>query len=152
MKIFWAWQSDTPGSTGRHFVRAALIDAIKVLKQPEEIEEPTQAENRESMHLDQDRQGVTGSPGLADTIKQKIEASRVFVADITPLARIPKRRGVKGSREKRNMNPNVAIELGYALHALKEERVLLVLNSHYGGRTFSISEAQSLTICRQPRL
>jgi hypothetical protein len=44
------------------------LDAITALKQPDEIEEPTQAENRESMHLDQDRQGVTGSPGLADTI------------------------------------------------------------------------------------
>src|SRR6266567_5385993 len=136
MKIFWSWQSDTPGNTGRHFVRAALLDAITVLKQPEEIEEPTQAENRESMHLDQDRQGVTGSPGLADTIKKKIEVSMVFIADITPVSKIAKRKDVKGSREKRNMNPNVAIELGYALHALNESGVLLVLNEYYGGREF----------------
>lgn len=144
MKIFWSWQSDTPGKTGRHFVRAALLDAINMLKQPDEIEEPTQAENRESMHLDQDRQDVTGSPGLADTIKRKIEASAVFVADITPVSRIPKRRGVKGSREKRNMNPNVAIELGYALSALKEERLLLVLNAHYGSREFIPFDLQHL--------
>lgn len=144
MKIFWSWQSDTPGKTGRHFVRAALLEAINVLKQPDEIEEPTQAVNRESVHLDQDRQGVTGSPGLADTIKKKIEASTVFVADITPVSRIPKRRGVEGSRVKRNMNPNVAIELGYALHALGEERVLLVLNQHYGGREFIPFDLQHL--------
>jgi hypothetical protein len=145
MKIFWSWQSDTPGNTGRYFVRDALIEAIKHLKQPEDIEEPTQAENRESIHLDSDRQGVTGSPGLADTIKRKIEASTVFVADVTPVSKIPKRKGVKGSREKRNMNnPNVAIELGYALHALGEEGVLLVLDEYYGGREFLPFDLQHL--------
>lgn len=136
MKIFWAWQSDTPGKTGRHFVRDALLDAIRVLKQPEEVEEPTKAENRESMHLDQDRQNVTGSPALADTIKRKIRESAVFIGDVTPVSKIPRQIGIKDSREKRNMNPNVAIELGYAQHALGDERVLMVLNEHYGGREF----------------
>lgn len=136
MKIFWSWQSDTPGKTGRHFVRSALLDAIEILKQPEEVEEPTKAENRESMHLDQDRQNVTGSPALADTIKRKIRESAVFIGDVTPVSRIPKQKNVENSREKRNMNPNVAIELGYAQHALGDEHVLMVLNDHYGGREF----------------
>src|SRR5207302_124894 len=35
-----------------------------------------------------------------------------------------------------NMNPNVAIELGYAQHALGDERVLMVLNEYYGGRSY----------------
>ena len=136
MKIFWSWQSDTPGKTGRYFVREALLGAIKILKQPEEVEEPTTADNRESMHLDQDRQNVTGSPALAETIKRKIRDSAVFVGDITPVSRVPKRKEAKNSREKRNMNPNVAIELGYAQHALGDERVLMVLNEYYGGREF----------------
>lgn len=136
MKIFWSWQSDTPGKIGRHFVRDALLEAIATLKQPDEIEEPTQAENRESMHLDQDRQDVTGSPPLVDTIKQKIRDTAVFLGDVTPVSTIPKRRGVAGSKQKRNMNPNVAIELGYAQHAIGDERILLVLNEFYGGRQF----------------
>jgi|SRR5262249_1144877 len=98
MRIFWAWQSDTPGKTGRHFVRDALLEAIKILKQPEDVEEPTRAENRETMHLDQDRQNVTGSPALADTIKRKIRESAVFIGDVTPVSKIPKRTGVKESR------------------------------------------------------
>jgi len=136
MKIFWSWQSDTPGKTGRHFVRHALSDAITVLKQPDEIEEPTQAANRESMHLDQDRQDVTGSPPLVDTIKQKIRDTAVFLADVTPVSKVPKRKDVPGSQQKRNMNPNVALELGYAQRAIGDERVLLVLNEFYGGRQF----------------
>lgn len=136
MKIFWSWQSDTVGKTGRYFVRDALLDAIATLKQPDEVEEPTKAENRESIHLDQDRQNVTGSPALADTIKRKIRESAVFIGDVTPVSTIPQQKGVKDSREKRNMNPNVAIELGYAQHALGDERVLMVLNEAYGGREF----------------
>jgi hypothetical protein len=136
MKIFWSWQSDTPGHTGRYFVRDALLDAIKTLKQPEEVEEPTKAQNRENMHLDHDRQNVTGSPALADTIRRKIRASAVFIGDVTPVSKIPEPKDSGNSREKRNMNPNVAIELGYAQHALGDERVLMVLNNHYGGREF----------------
>ena len=55
MKIFWSWQSDTPGKIGRHFVRDALNAAIEQLKQTLEIEEPTALEARSAMHLDQDR-------------------------------------------------------------------------------------------------
>ncbi|MDB5396981.1 MAG: hypothetical protein JWM91_4487 [Rhodospirillales bacterium] len=83
MKVLWSWQSDTPGKVGRHFVRNELLEAIKVLKQPEDIEEPTTAETREALHLDHDRQGVSGSPDLAPTIYRKIDASAVFIADVT---------------------------------------------------------------------
>ena len=34
MKVFWSWQSDTPGKTGRHFVRDALAEAVARLRQP----------------------------------------------------------------------------------------------------------------------
>jgi hypothetical protein len=58
MKIFWSWQSDTHGPTGRFFVRDALKAAIARLKEPEDVEEPSERELRESIHLDQDRQGA----------------------------------------------------------------------------------------------
>jgi len=38
MKIFWSWQSDTPETTGRYFVRDALIEAVAQLKIPEDID------------------------------------------------------------------------------------------------------------------
>src|ERR1043166_4613519 len=74
MKIFWSWQSDTPGKTGRHFVRQTLLDAIRDLKQPEDVEEPTERERKDALHLDQDRQGIPGSPDLFRTILEKIDA------------------------------------------------------------------------------
>ena len=137
MKIFWSWQSDTPGKTGRHFIRQALGDAIEFLKAPDDVEEPIERDIRDALHLDHDRLGVSGSPDLAGLILQKIGASQVVVADVTPVSTFPARRTeTEVIPEKRNMNPNVAIELGYALHALSDRNVLMVLNTHYGDRSF----------------
>jgi hypothetical protein len=127
MKIFWSWQSDTPGKIGRHFVRAALLLAIEALKQAPDMEEPTAAETREGLHLDQDRQDVPGSPDLAPTIFEKIERATVFVADVTLV-------GSSDEGSKRLMNSNVAIEYGHAHHALGSEAILMVQNIHYGER------------------
>lgn len=136
MKIFWSWQSDTPGKTGRHFIRQALADAISALKQTEDVEEPIERENKDALHLDHDREGVSGSPDLARLILDKIDASSVFVADVTPVSTIPARpAGQETIPEKRNMNPNVAIELGYALRGLSDRNVLMVLNTYYGDRS-----------------
>ncbi len=116
MKIFWSWQSDTPGRIGRHFVRDVLADAIKVLKQPEDVEEPSDRDARQSLHLDQDRQGVPGSPDLAPTIFGKISRASVFVADVTLVG---KNRdlgtGDRPDRSKKLINSNVAIEYGYPI-------------------------------------
>jgi hypothetical protein len=133
MKVFWSWQADTAGKTGRHFVRAALADAIEALKQPKEIEEPAERDAREALHLDHDRQGVPGSPDLATTIFRKIEQSAVFVADVTLVAGIQGGEIAGGNTTaKKLINSNVAIEYGYAY--------LLIRKS-----TSSVSSARSAT-------
>lgn len=121
MKIFWSWQSDTPGKIGRHFVRNALEDALKELN-----EEPT-IEESDRFELDHDRKGVPGSPDLVSTILKKIEESKVFVADVTPVGR-------SESNNRALLNPNVAIELGYALAKIGDNGLLMVLNSSFGDR------------------
>jgi hypothetical protein len=137
MKIFWSWQSDTPGKTGRFFVRDALLAAIEELRVPPDIEEPDRNELREALHLDSDRQGVPGSPDLAATILEKIEAAGVVIADVTPVGQVSAQ--VRDNEQeiapaKKLMNPNVAIELGYAIRAVTDRKVLMVCNAHYGDR------------------
>jgi hypothetical protein len=127
MKIFWSWQSDTPGKIGRHFVRDALRLAIEHLKQAPDVEEPTAAETRDGIYLDHDREGVTGSPDLARTIFNKIDRAAVFVVDVTVV-------GASNDGSKRLINSNVAIEYGHAHHSLGDEAILMVQNTHYGGR------------------
>src|ERR1035437_5263730 len=134
MKVLWSWQSDTLGNIGRFFVRDALQEAIEQLQEAPEIEEPTAKANREALHLDHDVKGVTGSPDLARTIFDKIDRSEVVVADVTLVGQVPD--GIDGDKKhvpgKKLINSNVAIELGYALHAVTDKRVLLVFNEHFG--------------------
>jgi hypothetical protein len=124
MKIFWSWQSDTPKDIGRFFVRDALREAIQVLKTDEHVLEPLERETAAKLELDSDRQGVPGSPDLAATIFDKIEAADVFVADVTIVGATPE--------GKKLINSNVAIEYGHAHKALSFRRVLMVQNHHYG--------------------
>ncbi len=102
-----------------------------------DVEEPSEREIKAALHLDQDRQGIPGSPDLANEIFKKIDSATVFVADVTPVSIIDSRIVNEDVvAEKRNMNPNVAIELGYALRALGTFKFLMVLNTYYGDRRF----------------
>ena len=78
--------------------------------------------------LDHDRKGVPGSPDLASVILEKIRGSDAFVADVTPVGATP------NEPPKQLMNPNVAIELGYALHTITDRRTIMVFNAAYGAR------------------
>lgn len=121
MKIFWSWQSDTPGNIGRHFIKETLEMAIRELKKEIEVDEPNRG-----LHLDHDRKGIPGSPDLASTILEKIKLSSVFIADVTPIGQ------TTGSKPL--INSNVAIELGYALAYIGDRGLLMVLNESYGDR------------------
>lgn len=123
MKVFWSWQSDHPGRISRHFVREALELAVEQLNESPEIQEAER-----EVTLDHDRKGVPGSPDLANTILAKIRASDVFVADVSPVGK------TDATPPKRLINSNVAIELGYALDALGDSRLIMVMNEHYGSR------------------
>jgi hypothetical protein len=125
MKVFWSWQSDLPGKISRYLIRDALDAAIQELNSDLAVEEP----NRDGeVTLDQDRKGTVGSPTLAEVIFEKIRASDVFVADVTPVGLTP------AAPAKKLINSNVAIELGFALGALSDRRLLMVLNTAYGVR------------------
>lgn len=132
MKIFWSWQSDTHQPSGRHFVRDVLIQLAKDLNgvdQAEEAERPDQDEEDDGqdpgwVDIDHDTLGVGGSPRIADTILRKIDQAAVFVADVTPVG--------KTQGGKFLPNPNVMIELGYALRVIELERIVLVMNRAEG--------------------
>jgi hypothetical protein len=139
MKVFWSWQSDTHEKTCRYFVRDALDAAINQLKTPQDVEEPSEAARREQLHSDAGREGVPGSPDLARAIMQKIDTASVVIADVTPVGKGLPRKNADGIEipAKALMNPNVAIELGYALgkHSTDEtNNLLMILNTYYGDR------------------
>jgi hypothetical protein len=113
--VFYSWQSDLPNACNRGFIQEALENAAAEIKADDTVAvEPV---------VDRDTQGVPGAPDIASTIFAKITAADVFVADISI---------VVGDQKRATPNPNVLIELGYAMKALGHERVILVFNRAFG--------------------
>jgi len=114
--IFYSWQSDLLNKTNRSFIEEALEKAAKAIRDDDSIQvEPV---------IDRDTVGVAGSPEISKTIFSKIDQAQVFVCDISIINH--------GADTRLTPNPNVLIELGYALRALGENRIIMVLNDVYG--------------------
>lgn len=103
--LFLSWQSDV--NSARSAIESAVKGAISSLLDTDQL----------NIELDESTWNTPGMPKIEDVIKDKIENSDIFVADITPIA-------TKGTKQL--PNPNVLIELGYALKCLGPERIILV--------------------------
>ncbi len=114
--VFFSWQSDIRAAACRSLIQDALEAAARNIAQDKQLGvEPV---------IDRDTQSVPGAPDIGATILAKIEAAAAFVADVTIVGRT-----VGG---KPTPNPNVLIELGYALKAVGWSRILLVQNTAMG--------------------
>jgi hypothetical protein len=114
--VFYSWQSDLPNATNRSFIEQALKNVANRITADDAVDvEPV---------IDRDTQGVAGAPDIAKTIFQKIASADVVVADVSIIGECRTGRPTP--------NPNVLIELGYALRAVGDERVILVFNTAYG--------------------
>jgi hypothetical protein len=114
--IFYSWQSDLPNATNRTLILKALENAAKAITIDETVDvEPV---------IDRDTQGVPGAPDISKTIFNKLASADVVVADVSIIA--------TSEAGRRTPNPNVLIEVGYALRALGDEKVVLVLNTAFG--------------------
>lgn len=119
--VFYAWQNDTPTVANRYFIRDALQSTIKQLKQSAEIDS--------APRLDHDTAGVSGTPEIASTILNKIERCGIFLGDVTFVGKACES---ADSGTKLLPNPNVLLELGYALRHVGSERIVLVMNTVFG--------------------
>lgn len=115
-KIFYSWQSDLPNKTNRGFIGDALDKAIKSLRKDDSIKvEPA---------IDRDTQNVAGSPDIVKTIFEKIDEAQIFVCDVSIIN--------KYANSRLTPNPNVLIELGYAMRTLGEGNFIMVMNTAFG--------------------
>ncbi len=115
-KIFYSWQSDLPNATNRGFIEKALENAAKSIRNDDSIKvEPV---------IDRDTKDVPGAPDIAHTIFEKIEQAQVFVCDVSIIN--------QNVSPRPTPNPNVLIELGYAIKALGWQKIILVMNTAFG--------------------
>ena len=104
MKLFYSWQSDEP--TGRAFIADALRQVSDVI----------------GIEIETATRDKVGSPDISATIIEKIDASDLFLADVSIINSM--------SEDARKMpNPNVMFELGYAMKSLGEDNIILVANT-----------------------
>lgn len=113
--IFYSWESDLPNNTNRGFIQGALEKAIKGLNKLSTIELEAA--------IDRDTLGLPGSPDITESIFRKIDESIAFVCDVSIIS---------GETKKHTPNPNVLIELGYAIKALTWDNIIMVTNTHFG--------------------
>lgn len=114
--VFFAWQLDTPSEHNKKFIWEALTSAAQntTMKGRPEL----------SPRPETDTQGVPGTPNIVQTIFKRIRACSVFVADLSFVG--------STANGKQIPNPNVLIELGFAVRSIGWERTILVLNNALG--------------------
>ncbi|GHO71835.1 hypothetical protein KSC_107270 [Ktedonobacter sp. SOSP1-52] len=103
--VFYSWQSDLPNSTNRGFIKEALEKAVKAMKNDDTIA-------ADAPRLEHDTLDVPGSPDISQTIFDKIDQADAFVCDIS----IINTASYNERQDRPTPNPNVLIELGYAMH------------------------------------
>ncbi len=116
--VFWSWQSDYDEKSCRFFVRDALKEAIS------QISDAMSIDPADRPSLDHDTKGAKGMVDIRSVILNKIKRCSLFVADLTPIGRTAEGKWVP--------NPNVMIELGWAMHTPGAEYIIPVLNEAQG--------------------
>lgn len=117
--VFYSWQSDLDAAVTKSLIQRALDAAVKSLGADAEVDPA-----RRELVVDRDTRGVKGTPHVAETILDKIDAASVFVADLSYVARRENGDGIP--------NPNVLIEYGWAAGRLGRPLMISVMNTAFG--------------------
>ena len=111
--IFYSWENDLEHKTHKNFIERCIKSALKEL------------ENEAMVYMDYDRdtKNRLGSPNIVNTILEKIDKSVLFICDIS---------FVSETEKEQYPNPNVLLELGYAVSKLGWERIICLFDTNTG--------------------
>ncbi len=112
--IFYSWQSDTD------FNRKAILDALRqaIIEVEKKIVDLR-------IKIDEAVSNNVGALHIPNSILQNISKADIVVSDLSIV-------GKSFTSEKKLSNPNVLIELGYAVSELTWNRIIILFNKHYG--------------------
>lgn len=113
--IFYSWQSDTPFNNKE--IRLAIREAMNALER--EL-------SNVILKLDEATSNQVGSLHIPNSILNNITESDIFIGDLSTV-------GKSNYGTKKIQNPNVLIELGYAISQLGWNRTLILFNKNFGG-------------------
>lgn len=113
-KIFYSWQSDLPRESTKKAIRTSLKKSIINLEINKDL----------NIEIDEATRNLAGSPNIPLAIFNKIQSADIFLCDLSIIN--------SDSNGRKLPNPNVLIELGYAIGVLGWERIIMVFNTLYG--------------------
>lgn len=132
-RIFYSWQSSVDRYDNLTYIRNRIESFINNQKDYK-------------LTLDEATRNSAGSPDIVSTILGKIGIADIFICDLTITQK--KEDDVKDVGVP---NPNVLFELGVAVAFLGWERIICVVNTHYGGielLPFDINHQRCLSYCK----
>jgi hypothetical protein len=114
--IFYSWQSDLPKETNQNGIRQCLRTSLNLVE-----------ENFEDyrLEIDEATRNTTGSPNIPQSIFNKISRCEIFICDVSII-------NSKTNDLKKTPNPNVLIELGYAIASVGWDRIIMLFNLESG--------------------
>lgn len=116
--IFYSWQNDTDGD--RQYVRNVLQNSVDALMKELEVD----------IQIDSDSRDEDGERSIDVAILNKIANCDFFVCDVTPVGKLHPSAEIY----KELPNPNVMLELGFAIGNIGWERCILVWNTKIGAQ------------------
>lgn len=143
-KVFYSWQSDLQGNKTKWLINECIEEAV---------EKCNIAVEGIEILADRDTKGKTGSPNITQTIFEKIDECDLFIADVSIVnsygiteddytddgaididggTAVGRPKDSKKPQFRYSPNPNVLIELGYAVKCLGWEKVLCFFNTDFG--------------------
>lgn len=116
INIFYSWQSDLNRDTNQkgilYCIKKANLDIESI-------------ENSLTISIDEATSNKPGSPNIPDTIFAKILNTDIFICDISTINN-------NQNSIRKTPNPNVLVELGYAIANLGWERIIMLFNKKFG--------------------
>jgi len=114
--VFYSWQSDLPKDTNQRAIASCIKQAfISIEEEHDNIK----------LSLDEATRDEAGSPDIPSIIFTKISKSDIFICDVSTINN-------SDVTKRKTPNPNVLIELGYAIAILGWERIVMVFNKKFG--------------------
>lgn len=113
--IFFSWQSDLDSKTHRNFIEKCIKKSIKLINKTEDL--------HIYVEYDRDTLGLLGSPDISSSIFEKISKCALFVADIS---------NITSNSQRSIPNPNVLIELGFAVNVLGWDKIICFFDINTG--------------------
>lgn len=113
--IFFSWQSDLDSKTHRNYIERCIKNSIRSLNKEEEL--------NVFLEYDRDTIGLHGSPDISLTIFNKIDKCSLYIADVSNIIQ---------NQARLMPNPNVLLELGYAINVLGWEKIICFFDINTG--------------------